>query len=364
MAVLLLLCLATSIQIGAAYVMVLALASSANGWISGTGWKSIAPFAVLMIATIVLVGMVYLGFPRLWAGFLEHARQTPSFTGLRRPAIGDWLKVFRTIPGILMAGAFWVWAWRKYGRSAILGDAVPGGSSFDRCGVVLLLAATLVAIAFTLAALLVITPNAVLFMTYLQPLVVAGAIAGGVGDRSLFPKPEKRTLVVFVLLALLVSIRAVGLTTWGILCAKDVSYSRSLRMVREQLQLAPAGSSVVLSSAYLYETSRDSTHRIVHSDWMMAADRNQQNADWEALLKLQPSRVVLTPFDYYRRYQSVFAQLSGHPEIGVAEIRHSAGVRPPDSFPKLNRVLQHVSWAPVVISIEWRRGIPPGSTGP
>ena len=37
-------------------------------------------------------------------------------------------------------------------------------------------------------------------------------------------------------------------------------------------------------------------------------------------------------------------------------ITNHAAVRTPDSFPSLQKVLQHISWAPVVVNLKWEAG--------
>ena len=46
------------------------------------------PMALMVVAPVVLVALVKYGRPDIWAGFMEHAGQTPSFTGWRRRAGG------------------------------------------------------------------------------------------------------------------------------------------------------------------------------------------------------------------------------------------------------------------------------------
>jgi hypothetical protein len=63
--------------------------------------------------------------------------------------------------------------------------------------------------------------------------------------------------------------------------------------------------------------------------------------------------LVLTQFDYYRRYEPVVAQLRR--ERGDVEVRihNLARVQAPDAEPKFRKVVQHVSWAPVIVHFDW-----------
>jgi hypothetical protein len=49
-------------------------------------------------------------------------------------------------------------------------------------------------------------------------------------------------------------------------------------------------------------------------------------------------------------------------------VRNLALVRSPDSLPSLQRVLQHISWAPVIVDLDWKEAPPvtasPQNSGP
>jgi hypothetical protein len=152
---------------------------------------------------------------------------------------------------------------------------------------------------------------------------------------------------------LVVSIRAVGLSTWGVACARDFGYLQAKSRVQEQLMACKTNDIVVLSSAYLYEAARFDHVKAIHSDWMTPAERASRNTDWEGLLKLKPEMIMLTPFDYYRRYDVLLGRLGAHPELATFEVTLSSRLNPPDANRAIQRVLQHVSWAPVTIRIRW-----------
>lgn len=69
------------------------------------------------------------------------------------------------------------------------------------------------------------------------------------------------------------------------------------------------------------------------------------------LLALKPHKLILTEFDYYRRYEPVVAELKAR---GVSlEISNTAKIPVPDANKNMQRVVQHISWAPVIVSFDW-----------
>ena len=71
------------------------------------------PMAATVAVPAVLLLIVRIAFPRFWSGFLEHALQTPSYTGWRFPSVVEILKVARTAPGICLVAVFLPWSWFK-----------------------------------------------------------------------------------------------------------------------------------------------------------------------------------------------------------------------------------------------------------
>jgi hypothetical protein len=214
-------------------------------------------------------------------------------------------------------------------------------------------AATLAALAIIGASLFLLTPNSVLFVGPLQPLIVGGCL-GLLAARYSGGAWLRAQVWLFVGLAAIGSIRAVGMTTWGAACAADAGYPSALRRVRSELNGCAPGAAVVLSSAYLYEAARHKELRWVHSDWMEPARRHQASDDWAGLLALKPARLILTQFDYYRRYQPLLAQLKMRPGLAEVQIVNTAKLPAPDSIRLLRKVLQHISWAPVVVTVSWK----------
>ena len=73
-----------------------------------------------------------------------------------------------------------------------------------------------------------------------------------------------------------------------------------------------------------------------------------------AMERLRPPKLVLTQFDYYRTFEPLLARLRQHPELVSIALRDQAVVRTPDSIPLLRRVVQHISWAPVIVDLNWK----------
>ena len=348
--------IATGLQIGALYIFLLWVACLLRKYLVNEPMPGMA-LAATVVVPALLLGMVIFVFPGLWQGFLEHARQTPSFTGLRFPKLDDLLKVLRNVPGLLVvACCFCFTVLRRTAAGAGLNSlkqlGTTGAHSSPPYCMIFLVACTFSSVCLTVASLSVLTPNSVSFVYYLQPLVVAGYLTWVASQSSttrqwLFPRG------LFFALALVVSIRAVGLSTWGVACARDFGYLQAKSRVQEQLLACKTNAIVVLSSAYLYEAARFDHVKAIHSDWMTPAERASRNTDWEGLLKLKPEIIMLTPFDYYRRYDVLLGRLREHPELAAFEVTLSSRINPPDANRAIQRVLQHVSWAPVTIRIRW-----------
>jgi hypothetical protein len=346
---------ATGVQLGAVYCLLIGLALFGDTFVNGRPFPW-GPALLMVLGPVLLVALVGFGFPRLWSGFLEHVHQTPSYTGPRLPRLDELLKAVRTLPGVLGAAIVLGVGSRTFlsARRSSAGPRSEQGAepSFCRDLFFLTFVCTFPALAVTLAAMFLLTPNSVLFAQYLQPLSVAGCLVlclrcdWGRGRANLV-----RWL--FFGLGCVAAIRAVGLSTWGVACAVDVPYSAAMRVVDSELRAVP-GKTVILSSALLYRAANHCQVRSIHSDWMQGLGREHTATDWKGLLELKPAKLVLTQFDYYRRYAPVVERLGEHPELASLEIRNFAHVRAPDSFPLFRRVLQHVSWAPIVVSLDWK----------
>jgi hypothetical protein len=223
----------------------------------------------------------------------------------------------------------------------------------------ILIPALLAALAVVAACLFLLTANTVAVANYLQPVIVANYLAF---CATLFAgKRWLRLQITGLWLAVLLgSIRAIGMTTWGLACAADVGYPAAIHRVEQELSTVPPGAGVVLSSAFLYQAAEHNDLTLIHSDWMQKAKSNPPISDLQALLALKPGKLILTQFDYYRRYQRTLDQLKSDPSLKDIEIVNIAKVPPPDAFPSLQRVVQHVSWAPVIVNLSWAETPQPG----
>ena len=343
--------LATSVQIGFLYSSLLWLGLLAQR-LAKRGPFPYPPMAAIVAVPAALVGLVAFGCPRLWAGFLEHAAQTPSLTGWRWPRPDEILKILRNAAGIGAAAPLLAWLCLGRRRSSAPGP-LPDQAAEDWGFALVGGAAALAALGLVAASLFLLSANTVLFVGPVQPLIVGCSLALLASSRPAGPW-LRAPVWLFVGLAALGSIRAVGMTTWGVACAVDAGYPSALRRVRQELTGCAPGNTAVLSSAYLYEAARHNELRWVHSDWMEPAQRGRPSDDWQGLLALKPARLILTQFDYYRRYLPLVERLKTQPALAQLQIINTAKLPAPDSFPSLRRVLQHLSWAPVVVTIAWR----------
>jgi len=325
----------------------------------------VAAMLMLGLLPIGLLALVMFGFPHLWQGFLEHAHQTPSLTGFRRPRFSEVLKTLRTVPGILIVIALmpgWV---RERTRVAAAGKQALW---------LVTLTCAVSTFAVVAASLFVLTPNSIFFASYLQPLIVGcflGMIpylieqpagqtspedssAAQLQVHAFLSNPTHLAALAFLAMAGIGSIRAIGMTTWGLACNADMNYTRSIRRVSEEMDSCPWQSATVLSSAYLYEAAHHDQVRCFHSDWLAPARRGGANTDLESIIALKPCKIILTQFDYFRRFETVLSQLKTRPELSGFEMVNTVKLRTPDSFPSVQKVVQHISWAPVIVSLSWR----------
>ena len=337
----LLLTFCTSLQIGGIYALWIAALILGSVWL-GRHKFPWAQAGLFMATLIGLVALVKFGHPHWWEGFREHVRITPSFTGLRVPRADDVLKVLRTTPGILLvfAGLMVLFAQRsnlreQLSRSPQLLVAC--------CG-------SIAALALVAGCLLILTPNAIHIAGYLQPVIV-GCFLGAVGSESVRSKHDRLVLIVFGAAAVVTSVRAMGMTTWGWSCARDVSYAQALTHLNRELDSIPAGGTVFVSSAYLYETALRTNITWIHSDWPNQASSYDNGLS--AIAELKPAKLILTQFDYYRRFEPVVAEFQRQRKEVEVHLTNLARVQPPDAQPATRKIIQHISWAPVIVEFSW-----------
>jgi hypothetical protein len=202
------------------------------------------------------------------------------------------------------------------------------------------------------ASMVLLSPNYVGYVLFAQVLFASGL---SMMSERFTPAGRRWFRVALVGCLALLVVRAVGMSTWGVLCARDVSQRRAEATIREELEpLMNSTERVVVSSAFLYEAARLGLRDAIHSDWSRDRRIETPDADAQALKRLQPAKLVLTQFDFHRSYSRTVEQLRQHPEWVSVQVRDTAGIRTPDSMPAVQRIVQHISWAPVFVSLSWK----------
>jgi hypothetical protein len=202
-------------------------------------------------------------------------------------------------------------------------------------------------------AVTLLSPNYVAYTAFTQVLLAAGLLALA---PSLFPQRERLLRAGLLACVLLVSVRAIGMSTWGVACAWKNSYQGTQAVL--QTELAPFTHSdrpVLLSSAFLYRAVEMGVKNPVHCDWYFDHATWTNNAQVAGLIRCRTPKLVLTQFDYYRGFVAPLAQLRHQPELVEIQVRDLAAVRVPDAIPSLSRVVQHISWAPVIVDLDWKK---------
>jgi hypothetical protein len=334
------LALATSLQVGALFSAWIFLGLLAGWKILRTPLPAGALAAMIFIPP-ALVAMVRFGFPHLWAGFLENVHGNASLTGLRIPHAGELLKAARNLPAVFVIALFILVMARRH-RNEIKNWQAGG---------IIFFGGLIMGLGFTAACLCVVAANWLIVVNYLQPVLVGLFLAGLMKFR-----PEiLRTcafVAVMIFSVILVSVRAIGLTTWGVACATDVNAATALHRVSSQLDSVPPHATVLLSAAYLYEADRHTNGVWLHEDYAPLKSEGENYA--LALRRLHAAKLVLTQFDYYRRYRQVLEELRARGGVQIT-VTDTAHLRPPDSYAKFQQVLQHVSWAPVIVDLQWEQ---------
>jgi len=202
------------------------------------------------------------------------------------------------------------------------------------------------------SAMVLVSPNYVSYVLFAQVLVAASLLALGA---RLDLRSRRWLQAALVGCLALVSVSAVGMTTWGVACASDVSCRQAHEILRAELQpLAKSGERAIVSSAFLYGAARLGVRGAIHSDWPYDRRFYTTEADFQALIRLRPPKLILTQFDFHRFWFAAVEQLRQHPELATLSVRDTARIRAPDSIPSLQRVVQHISWAPVVVTLSWK----------
>lgn len=297
--------------------------------------------AAVVFVPLTLAMVVRFWFPHLWAGFQENLHGT-AVGGLHLPSVASVLKVVRNVPAVfLMSGLLAATAeGRRWWRARMTWGAPD----------IIFAAGLLGALGFLSACLLCVPPNWVGILNYFQPVLVGIFLAAATAK---FPEllRARPTKICLALLVGLVAVRAVGLTTWGVAGSVADSYAAVRQRLATELDSVPPHANILLSCPYLYEADRHTNGNWIHADY---APLSAEGENFPlALRRLHAAKLVLTQFDYYRRYQRVLADLraAGDVQITVTNLAH---LRSPDSYAHLQRILQDITWAPVVVDLEWK----------
>jgi hypothetical protein len=217
----------------------------------------VAAVALFAGATLLIIET----HPLWWQGFQESAHRGTSvgngiLQSLHPPSVNDLIKIARNAPVFLIFLACLPALARHRNRLTAMENDVAWMSLTIGSGVM--------GIIF-LATILVLLPPYVNYVLFTQVVLAAGLPA--LGERLM---PSRRRILNALMFScvLLVSIRAVGMSTWGAACAYDVSYGRSNEILRQELQpFAKTDEPVILSSAFLYEATRLDVKNPLHADW-------------------------------------------------------------------------------------------------
>lgn len=331
----------TSVIVAAMYFG-MGFIAAAVAWLSSRRNILLAPFFVAAVLFVAITCCIAKIEPLWWAGFQENARQTPVLSiGFRKPQLLEILKLIRTAPVFLLALAClpFLWRWRK----AILSSTEPWLALF--AGIFVMGWALLVADMTLLAA------NYVGYILFVQVLLAAGLLAL---VRNYYPARQNLFQLAIVGCVIISFIRAVGLSTWGAACAWKNSYSQTHEvLLGEFAPFARTNFPVIMSSAYLYTALEAGVQNPVHSDWYFDRGNWTNNADLIGFIAVQPRRLVLVQYDYYRAFAPLLERLRLEQAEVKITVRDLTKVRTPDSIPPMQRVLQHISWAPVIVDLEW-----------
>jgi hypothetical protein len=352
----------TSLQLGGIYFLWLGLFAFTSIYLKAMKTPRLA-IILFFVALSGLFGLVRFGYPHLWAGFQEHVAITPSVTGLRIPSLDEVLKVIRNAPGVLVVVVWLViLGLQKRGRLVAI--------SMSRA-LQLALTGAIASSALMFASLFYLTPSTVYSINYLQPIIVgcflaalgdainAQPVSTNKGDTSFTRKSAPvGGLIILGIAVLIIAVRGFGMTIWGLLCSYDMDQKTAIKIVRSQTQSLPPKSIVVASSAYLYEVAQRADTRFIHADWVGLPDKRTPGFGSKALVALRPQRLILTQFDFYRRYDQVLTELKTEQTLSSMTIHNDSITPPPDSILGLRRLVQHVSWNPVIIDFAWREPTP------
>ena len=330
----------TSVIAGALYYGIGFIASS-GGWPGKLRLRVFTPFVGAAIGFVVIAASIAHFTPLYWQGFLENARQTPVLsTGFHHPQPVEVIKLIRTAPVFLLV-------------AALLPLLVPRIRELPREPWLCLWAGVFVMGSVLLMAdMVLLAPNYVMYVLLIQVILAAGLIQV---TRGLFPEKARFVSAAVLGCGVLLSVRAVGMTTWGVLCSAHNSYGQTHQTLKTELEpFSHTSTPVILSSPFLYSALEFGVVHPIHFDWYFDRVSTNRDADYASLLAMRPTKIILTQFDYYRGFTAMEQRLREHPELVLVHVRNDAVIKPPDANPSLQRIVQHISWAPVIVDLDWK----------
>lgn len=336
------LALYTSIIVGTFYFGAGFLAC-ATAWCWGTRhWIYFLPYVVTTLLFAAVTATIARVEPLWWHGFLENATKQSAVGGFHLPHFLDLVKLVRNTPVFLVTLGLLPWLLSRCRQ--LPADQRPWlyltAGIFTMGWMLLLVNMTL------------LSPDYVFYVLFSQVLLATGLLALA---KTFSPAANVWLRRLLWGCVLLVSVRAIGMSTWGAACAWKNSYAGAQTVLhRELTPFVNSPAPVVISSQFLYGAQIIGVTHPIHSDWYYDRALTAPDADWDGFLRLRPTRLLLGQFDYYRSYLPLLARLRQHPELVTVNVRDCAQVRPPDAIPALARVVQHISWAPVIVDLEWK----------
>lgn len=311
-----------------------------NPYLFGSLAVAAALFVVLTCSIVKLE-------PLWWAGFMESARQQSVMeTGFHRPQLADVIKLIRTTP-VFLVGMLALPLVFGRAKEIFLQEAA---------WLALIIGIFVTGWALLAVSLTLLSGNYVNYAAFTQIILAAGLLAL---VQKYFPNRERLLRVALLACVLVVSVRAIGMTTWGGVCAWKNSYQSTQAVLRNELEpFTISNQPVLISSAFLYCAADLGVKNPVHCDWYFDHAHWTNNAQMNALARCQPPKLVLTQFDYYRSFIAPLADLRQHPELVEIRVRNLAKAPVPDAIHSLQRVVQHISWAPVIVDLNWKQPPP------
>jgi len=313
---------------------------------------SLVAYAMVVLLFVAVTLFIVKMYPILWQGFMENAAlQKPENTTwihkIHLPTVKALVKLLRKAPVFLVVIACLPFMLKKRAWKFEVPENEVAWLSLT-IGILCMGTILIVTI------LVLLSPNYMGYLQYLQIILGAGLLAYGA---RFFSGVQRILNGGIVGCAFLLSVRAVGMTTWGVACAHDVSYLKSREILRAELQpYVTSDRPVAISSAFLYAAAEFGVKNPIDSDWVWDWHIDgSTEAGLRGMVKMHPAKLVLTQFDYYRGMLTpIIEELQKHPELVTVHVRDSATFKTPDSISSFQKVVQHISWAPVIVELEWK----------